>query len=73
MQKCNDGNADLWDEFGTELRLNATRRLDFVWVEGHAAKLHIDWQITATLNKGVMTPHTHWHLPRRHITLHRRR
>ena len=51
-QKCNEGNADLWDEFGTELRLKATRRLDFVWVKRDATKLHIDWQITNTLNKG---------------------
>ena len=51
-QKCNEGNADLWDKFGTELRLKATWRLDFVWVEGRATMLHIDRQITTTLNKG---------------------
>ena len=35
-----------------QLRLGATRRLDFVWVKGHATKLNIDRQITTTLNKG---------------------
>ena len=42
-QKCNEGNADLWNEFETVLRLNDTRRLrrlDFVWVKGHATKIH---------------------------------
>ena len=47
-QKCNEGNADLWDVFETQLRLTATRRFDFV--RGHATKLHIDRQITTSLN-----------------------
>ena len=54
--KCNEGNADLWDVFQTVLRLKATRRLDFVWVKGHATKLHIDRQITTSLNKGGNYP-----------------
>ena len=48
-QKRNEGNAD---EFGTALRFKATRRLDTAWVKGHATKLHIDLQITTTLDKG---------------------
>ena len=48
-QKCNEENADLWNEFETLLRLNDTRRLEFVW---HATKSHINWQVTTTLNKG---------------------
>ena len=48
-QKCNEGNADPWIELGTELRLKARRRLDFVWVKGHATKVHIDRQITTNL------------------------
>ena len=51
-QKCNEQNADLWNEFETVLRLNDTRRLEFVWVKGHATKAHIDQQVTTTLNKG---------------------
>ena len=51
-QKCNEGNADLWNEFETVLRLNDTRRLEFAWVKGHATKIHIDRQVTTTLNKG---------------------
>ena len=51
-QKCNEENADLWNEFETVLRLNDTRRLEFVWVKWHATKAHIEWQVTATLNKG---------------------
>ena len=43
-QKCNEKNADLWNEFETLLRPNDTRRLEFVWVKGHATKAHIDWQ-----------------------------
>ena len=50
-QTCYEGNADLWDEFGTGLRRKTTRSFDFVWVRGHATKLHICRQIT-TLNKG---------------------
>ena len=30
-QLDNEGDAGLWDEFMTELRLKATRQLDFVW------------------------------------------
>ena len=51
-QKCNEENADLWNEFETVLRINDTRRLEFVWVKGHATKAHIDRQVTTTLNKG---------------------
>ena len=51
-QKCNEGNGDLWSEFETVLRLNDTRRLEFVWVKGHATKMHIDQQVSTTLNKG---------------------
>ena len=51
-QKCNEENADLWNEFETVLRLDDTRRLEFVWVKGHATKAHIDRQVTTTLNKG---------------------
>ena len=40
-QKDHEGNTDLWDEFETKPRLHATRRLDFMWVKGHAKKLHI--------------------------------
>ena len=66
-QKCNEENADLWNEFETVPRLNDTRRLEFVWVKGHATKAHIDRQVTTSL-----TPQTHWHLLLRHITRHRR-
>ena len=34
------------------MRANATSRLDFVWVKGHAKKLHIDQHITTSLKKG---------------------
>ena len=51
-QKGNEGNADLWEEFETVLRRNTTRRLGFVWVKGHATKVHIDRQITTSLHKG---------------------
>ena len=51
-QRCNEENADLWNEFETVLRLNDTRRLEFVWVKGHATRAHIDRQVTTTLNKG---------------------
>ena len=37
-QKCNEENADLWNEFETVLKINDTRRLEFVWVKGHATK-----------------------------------
>ena len=30
-QECNEGNADLWEEFETALRRNTTRRLGIVW------------------------------------------
>ena len=49
-QKCNEEKADL--SFETLLRLNDTRRLEFVWVKGHATKAHLDRQVTTTLNKG---------------------
>ena len=48
-QLNNESNADLWDEFLTELRLKTTRQLDFVWIKGHATKFHIDREITTTL------------------------
>ena len=51
-QKCNEEDADLWNEFKTVLRLNDTKRLEFVWVKGHATKARIDRQVTTTLNKG---------------------
>ena len=51
-QKCNEENADLWNEIETVLRLTDTRRLEFVWVKGHATKAHINQQVTTTLNKG---------------------
>ena len=51
-QKCNEENSDLRNEFETVLRLNDKRRLEFVWVKGHATKAHIDRQVTTTLNKG---------------------
>ena len=41
-QKCNEENADPWNEFETLLRLTGTRRLEFVWFKGHATKAHID-------------------------------
>ena len=41
-QKCNEENEDLWNEFETVLKINDTRRLEFVWVKGHATKSHID-------------------------------
>ena len=50
-QKGNEGNADLWEEFETVLRRNTTMCLDFVWLKGHATKVHIDQQITTSLNK----------------------
>ena len=63
-QKCNEGNADLWNEFETVLRVNDTRRLEFVWVKGHATKAHIDQQVTTTEMR--------WHLQQRHSARHRR-
>lgn len=51
-QKCNEENEDLWNEFGTVLKINDTRRLEVVWVKGHATKSHIDWRGTTTLNLG---------------------
>ena len=50
-QKCNEKNADLWNEFENVLKINDTR-LEFVWVKGHATRAHIDRQVTTTLNKG---------------------
>ena len=41
-QKCNEENADLWNEFETLLRLNDMRRLEFVLVKRHATKAHTD-------------------------------
>ena len=52
MQKGNEGNADLWEEFETLLKRNISRRLGCVWVKGYATKVHIDRQITTSLNKG---------------------
>ena len=49
MQK---GNADLWEELETVLKRNISRRLGFVWVKGYATKVHIDQQITTSLNRG---------------------
>ena len=51
-QKCNEENADLWNEFETVLRLNDTRRLGFVWFKGHPTKARIDRQVTTSLDKG---------------------
>ena len=51
-RKATRGNADLQEEFETVLRRNTTRRLGFVWVVGHATKVHIDRQITTSLDKG---------------------
>ena len=48
---ANESNTDLLDEFGEELRLKGTRRLDCVWVKGHATEAHVDRQITCTLDK----------------------
>ena len=42
----------MWNEFKTEVGLKNTRRLDSVWVKGHATKAHIDRRTTATLNNG---------------------
>ena len=64
----NECDADLWDEFVTELRLKATRQLD-VWVKGHATKVHIGRSPLWT--KELMLQ-THWHLPLRRITQLRR-
>ena len=46
-QKCNEENEDLWNEFETVLKINDTRRLEFVWVKGHATKPHIDRQASS--------------------------
>ena len=46
-QLNNEGDAGLWDEFVMELRLKATPR-----VKGHATKVHIDREITTTLERG---------------------
>ena len=51
-QLNNEGKAALWAEFVTDLRLKTTRLLDFVWVKGHSTKVHIDRQVTTTLDKG---------------------
>ena len=48
-QLNNEGNADLCDEFVTELRLKTTRQLNFVWVKGRVTKVHIDREITTNL------------------------
>ena len=40
-QSSNEGDANLWDEFVTELRLKATQQPSFVWIKGHATKIHI--------------------------------
>ena len=50
-----EGNGDLWDEFVTELRLRTTRHLDFVWVKGYPTKVHIDREITTTLDTRLQT------------------
>ena len=46
-----EGNADLWPEYVSELRLKATRRLHFVCVKGHEMKCHIDRRTTTTLDR----------------------
>ena len=51
-QRCNEENADQWNEFETVLKINVTRRLEFVMVKGHATKAHINQQVTTTQNKG---------------------
>ena len=51
-QLNNEGDADLWDEFVTGVRLTATRQLSFVWIKGHATRIHIDREITTTLDNG---------------------
>ena len=38
IQKGNEGNAGLWEEFETVLKRNNSRRLGFMWVHGHATK-----------------------------------
>ena len=38
-QLNNEGDADLWHEFVTELRLKATEQLSFVWIKGHSMQL----------------------------------
>ena len=40
----------MWAEFVSHLNLKTTRRLNFVWVKGHATKIRIDSGITATLD-----------------------
>ena len=37
-QRNIEGNADLWVEFASELRLKTMRRIRFVWVKRHATK-----------------------------------
>ena len=51
---CTPSHTDVdatWDQFVTELRLKAARKLSFVWIKGHATKFHIDREITTTLDK----------------------
>ena len=48
----NEGDADLWDEIATKLKLKSTRQLSFAWFKRHATKIHIDREITTTLAKG---------------------
>ena len=50
-QRSNEGNADLWEEFETLLRRNTTRRLGF-GSKDMRQKVHIDRQITTSLNNG---------------------
>ena len=61
-QLNNEGNADSWIEFETELRLRTTRRLHFVWVTGHATKVHSG--VSSPLwTKGAMMLQTHQAAP----------
>ena len=55
-QLNNEDCADLWDEFVTGLRLKSTRQLDLVWVKVHATKVHIDREITTSLDTGRNDP-----------------
>ena len=71
-QLNNEGGADLWDEFVTELRLKATPQLNFVWIKGHATQIHTDRETTTTLDTWETMLQTHWRLPLRHITQLRR-
>ena len=56
-QKCNEENEDLWNEFETVFKTNDRRRLEFMWVKGHATKAHIDRQVTTTPSRGTAAGH----------------